>query len=147
MCPDKDFVDQDHLMEASVTLEVPARATEPVQGDVGTRAQAAAAVAAKHASSVDVAARFPAESFEAIKVQRLLGIMVPRALGGEDASISDVADVCYQLGQSCASTGMIYAMHQIKTACLVRHMRGSAAVQRIVRRLCAEQLQIGRAHV
>jgi acyl-CoA dehydrogenase len=140
MCPDKDFVDQDHLMEASATLEVPARATEPVQGDVGTRAQAAAAVAAKHASSVDVAARFPAESFEAIKVQRLLGIMVPRALGGEDASISDVADVCYQLGQSCASTGMIYAMHQIKTACLVRHMRGSAALQRIVRRLCAEQL-------
>ena len=42
--------------------------------------------------------------------------MVPHDLGGEGASIADVADVCYQLGQSCSSTGMIYAMHQIKIA-------------------------------
>jgi acyl-CoA dehydrogenase len=35
---------------------------------------------------------------------------------------------------------MIYAMHQIKTACIVRHMRGSSALERLLRRLCAEQL-------
>ena len=76
--------------------------------------------------------------------QRLLGIMVPKALGGEGASISDVADVCYQLGQACASTGMIYAMHQIKIACVMRHMGDNAALQQhaaaAVRRAAAARL-------
>ena len=44
------------------------------------------------------------------------------------------------LGRDCASTAMIYAMHQTKVACLVRHGRGSAWHQRLLRRLCAEQL-------
>src|SRR5256885_530773 len=66
--------------------------------------------------------------------------MVPKALGGEDASIGDVADVCYLLGQACSSTGLIYAMHQVKVACINRHMGDSAGLQRILRRLCAEQL-------
>jgi acyl-CoA dehydrogenase len=109
-------------------------------GDLKTRAQKAAAIAAAHAPAVDAAARFPAEAFEAIKAQRLLGIMVPAAFGGEGARISEVADVCYLLGQSCASSGMIYAMHQIKVACVSRHMGESAVLQRLMRRLCAEQL-------
>ena len=109
-------------------------------GDFKTRAQSVASIAANHAFDVDSAARFPAEAFDAIKAQRLLGIMVPKALGGEDASIGDVADVCYLLGQACSSTGLIYAMHQVKVACLNRHRGDSTALQRILRRLCAEQL-------
>jgi acyl-CoA dehydrogenase len=35
---------------------------------------------------------------------------------------------------------MIYAMHQIKTACIARHLHGSAALQLLLRRVCAEQL-------
>ncbi len=35
---------------------------------------------------------------------------------------------------------MIYAMHQIKIACLLRHGRGSAWHQRLLRRICSEQL-------
>jgi acyl-CoA dehydrogenase len=127
-------------MDASVTMEAPTRPDELVPGDLRSRAQAVAAVAARNAASVDIAARFPVESFEAVKAQRLLGIIVPSALGGEDASLSEVADVCYQLGQACASTAMIYAMHQIKTACILRHMRGAAVLQHLLRRLCAEQL-------
>ena len=46
--------------------------------------------------------------------------------GGEGASIADVVDVCYALGRACASTAMIYAMHQTKVACLVRHGQASA---------------------
>jgi len=109
-------------------------------GDLGERAAAAAAVAASNASAVDRAARFPAESFQAIKAQRLLSLLVPRALGGEGATIGDVADVCYQLGRACASTGMIYAMHQVKVACLVRHMGDNATLAALLRRLAAEQL-------
>jgi acyl-CoA dehydrogenase len=63
--------------------------------DLTNRVTNVVAVAAKHAGAVDSASRFPAESFEAVKAQRLLGIMVPRALGGEGASILDAADVCF----------------------------------------------------
>jgi acyl-CoA dehydrogenase len=109
-------------------------------GGLPGRAKEAAAVAAKHASAVDAEARFPAESFEAIKSQRLLGIMVPTDLGGEGATISQVGDVCYQLAQACASTAMIFAMHQIKTACILRHRRSNRTLEGLLRRLCAEQL-------
>ena len=108
--------------------------------DLATRAGSAAAAAASHAVAVDSASRFPAEAFTAVKAARLLGIMVPRALGGEGAGLADVADVCYQLGQACSSSGMIYAMHQIKVACIMRHMGANATLQRMLRRLCAEQL-------
>ena len=104
------------------------------------RAAAVAAIAAQHAGAVDSTPRFPAEAFAAVKEQRLLGILVPRHLGGEGAAVHEVADVCYRLGQSCSSTAMIYAMHQVKVACLVRHGRGSAGIERLLRRLCAEQL-------
>jgi acyl-CoA dehydrogenase len=107
---------------------------------VGARAQVVAAVASQHAASVDTESRFPAEAFEAVKAQRLLGIQAPKALGGEDATVHELADVCFRLGQACSSTGMIYAMHQVKVACLVRHGRGSAAIDSLLRRLCAEQL-------
>jgi acyl-CoA dehydrogenase len=112
----------------------------PLTRDIKRRAQAAAAVAAAHAAGADGEARFPAEAFSALRAQRLLGILVPVEFGGEGASISDVVDVCYVLGRACGSTAMIYAMHQIMVACLVRHAAGSAWHQQLLRRLCADQL-------
>jgi acyl-CoA dehydrogenase len=109
-------------------------------GDLKIRARAVATIAANNAADVDNAARFPAEAAAALKEQRLLGIAVSRDLGGEGAGIADVADVCYLLGQSCSSTAMIYAMHQIKVACVTRHMRDNVVLANIMRRLCAEQL-------
>ena len=127
-------------MEAQVLGGTPTGVADAVLGDLPARAKAVAAVAAANALDVDASARFPAESFAAAKAQRLLGIMVPKALGGEGFSIGDVADVCYQLGYSCSSSGMIYAMHQVKIACIVRHMGSSVSLQQLLRRLCAEQL-------
>jgi acyl-CoA dehydrogenase len=109
-------------------------------GDLLSRARAVAAVAANNAVAVDEASRFPAEACAALKEQRLLGVMVSRDLGGEGASLAEVADVCYQLGQACSSTAMIYAMHQIKVACVTRHMRDNTVLANTMRRLCAEQL-------
>src|SRR3984885_5790792 len=125
-------------MGAQQMAEARVGAEAATADDLTTRVKNVAAIAAKHAGAVDSASRFPAESFESIKAQRLLGIMVPRALGGEGASIADLSDVCYVLAQGCAATGMIYAMHQIKTACILRHMRGSVALERLLRRLCTE---------
>jgi acyl-CoA dehydrogenase len=108
--------------------------------DVSERADAAAQVAATHAGAVDQEARFPAEAIAAVRSERLLGLMVPPELGGEGAGIGDVVDVCYRLGRGCASTAMIYAMHQTKVACVLRHGRNSVWHARVLRRLCADQL-------
>jgi acyl-CoA dehydrogenase len=93
------------------------------------RARAAAEVARDYAAAVDGEGRFPREAFAAIREQRLLGIMVPQSL-----------DVCYTLGQACSATGLIYAMHQVKMACIVRHTQGNAALEQILRRIAQEQL-------
>jgi len=128
-------------VEVSTSAAAVARSTpESPLPDLKTRAQTVAGIAAQQAAAVDSAARFPAEAFAAAKAQRLLGIAVPKELGGEGASVAEVADVCYQLGQACASTGMIYAMHQIKVACIKRHMRKSAVLEQLLRKLCSEQL-------
>jgi acyl-CoA dehydrogenase len=127
-------------MEAKLVGGMATGVADAVVGEIPARAKAVASVAASAALDVDANARFPSEVFAAAKAQRLLGIMVPRALGGEGASIGDVADVCYQLAQACSSTGMIYAMHQVKIACIVRHMGASASLHQLLRRLCAEQL-------
>jgi acyl-CoA dehydrogenase len=104
------------------------------------RAELVAAAAAEHGDAVDRDARFPTETFAAARAQRLLGVMVPTELGGEGASVSDVVDVCYMLGKACASSAMIFAMHQIMVAILVRHARHSAWHQELLQRLIAEQL-------
>jgi acyl-CoA dehydrogenase len=66
--------------------------------------------------------------------------LVPADLGGGGATVSEVVDVCYVLGRSCASTAMIFAMHQIMVAILVRHARNSPWHRRLLRRLSTEQL-------
>jgi len=102
--------------------------------------QPAVHAAAKNASAVDSEARFPAEAFQVIKAQRLLSVMLPKSLGGDGAPISAVGDICYQLGTACASTAMIYAMHQIQTACVMRHMQDNQTLAALMRRLSDEQL-------
>jgi acyl-CoA dehydrogenase len=104
------------------------------------RADAVATVAAQWAGAVDRDARFPTEAFEIIRKERLLGIMLPVDLGGEDAKLSDIVDICYRLGQVCASTSMIYAMHQACVACVLRHSHESGWHQALLRRLAMEQL-------
>lgn len=107
---------------------------------LNARAQAAAAVAAANADAVDRAARFPAEAFAAIREQRLLSILVPVELGGDGATVSDAADICCMLGTACASSAMIFAMHQIQVAILLRHAPTSAWHKQLLNRLCKEQL-------
>jgi acyl-CoA dehydrogenase len=109
-------------------------------GSLRTRALTAAEVAAKFADEVDRDGRFPSEAFDAIREEKLLGILVPAALGGEDASAAQVVDVCYILGRACASTAMIYAMHQVKVACLVRHSAGNAWQEGLQRQIAERQL-------
>jgi len=121
--------------------QVPAsRAQTAETTDLPARAAKVAQAAAEYTAAVDRDARFPTEAMAAARAERLLGIAVPRELGGEGASLSDVVDVCYALGRACASTAMIFAMHQTKVACIVRHGKGAAWHHFLLRRLCSEQM-------
>jgi acyl-CoA dehydrogenase len=104
------------------------------------RTASVAAAAAAEAEDVDRQARFPQAAIDAARAQKLLGIQIPQAFGGDGASMSDVTDMCYTLGRACASTAMIFAMHQTKVACLIRHGTGSSWHEALMRRVAAEQL-------
>ena len=104
------------------------------------RTASVAAAAAADAEDVDRHARFPKAAIDAAREQKLLGIQIPTEFGGYGASIFDVTDMCYTLGRACASTAMIFAMHQTKVACLVRHGAGSTWHETLMRRVAAEQL-------
>ena len=104
------------------------------------RTASVAAAATSEAEDVDRNARFPQAAIDAARQQRLLGIQIPQAFGGDGASIFDLTDMCYTLGRSCSSTAMIFAMHQTKVACLVRHGTGSAWHETLMRRVASEQM-------
>src|ERR1700726_495771 len=104
------------------------------------RAAAVAEAAATEVEAVDREARFPRKAIDAARKERLLGAQIPIGFGGDGASISEVTDMCYALGRACSSSAMIFAMHQTKVACLVRHGVGSAWHERLMRRVAAEQM-------
>lgn len=120
--------------------EVGRAALSPDDPSFRQRLANVAEVAATEAEAVDREARFPRKAIEAARKERLLGAQIPAELGGDGASISEVADMCYGLGRACASAGMIFAMHQTKIACLVRHGGGSGWHESLMRRVAAEQL-------
>jgi acyl-CoA dehydrogenase len=117
-------------------LGAPNWATE----DIMKRARRVADIASLHAGTVDDEARFPSEAIAAAKTEGLMGVLVPLSLGGEGVGPGVIVEVCYLLGQACASTAMIYAMHQVKVACVTRHGIGSYWHEAFLRRLLAEQL-------
>lgn len=103
------------------------------------RAGKMAKAAAADADGVDREARFPHKAFEIARAEKLLGVMIPVEFGGFGASIYDVTDICYTLGRACASTAMIYAMHQTKVACVVRHGHGIPWMETMMRRVGRDQ--------
>jgi acyl-CoA dehydrogenase len=104
------------------------------------RIAAVIAAAASEADDVDRDARFPQKAIDTARTQRLLGVQIPQAFGGDGASIFDITDMCYALGRACSSSAMIFAMHQTKVACLVRHGAGSAYHETLMRRVASEQM-------
>lgn len=89
----------------------------------------AVAAAAAAADDVDRRGRFPAEAVLAMRQGGLLGAHVPTELGGAGMGMAAMADIAFRLGGACASAAMVYAMHQIQVACLVRHAANDPALR------------------
>ena len=99
-------------------------------------------IAAKHAPDVDSKARFPKETFEALKQQKLLSAAVPKELGGAGANMQELAEQCAALAQGCAASGMVLAMHHIQIACIARHGLSSAYFRRYLEECVEKQILI-----
>jgi len=96
-------------------------------------------VIAPAAAEVDRDARFPSEALAALRQERLLSAYVPAEFGGLGLDVSQVSRLCETLGQYCASTAMVFAMHQIQAACIVHHGAGNAFFRDYLREMAARQ--------
>jgi acyl-CoA dehydrogenase len=101
--------------------------------------QVADAIAAVHADDVDRSARFPVETIDALREQRALSALVPVQYGGDGVSFEAVATACFELGRRCGASAMVFAMHQIQVATIVRHLDGSPWFEEYLRELAAGQ--------
>lgn len=63
---------------------------------------------------------FPAEDFRQLRQRGLMGLMVPRELGGQGASFSDYVEVAFQLGRGNGATGLVFNMHASVTGALAQ---------------------------
>lgn len=104
------------------------------------RARSAVATAAEFADVVDRENRFPFEAVKALKDRRLLGAAAPAEFGGEGAAMSEISAVCAALAGACASTAMIFAMHQINMVNLIDCGLESAWHRAYLARAVREQL-------
>jgi acyl-CoA dehydrogenase len=92
------------------------------------------------AATVDAEARFPHEAIEALRKERLLAAYIPREYGGLTYAVSELAAIAQTLAQYCASTAMIWAMHQIQVACIVHHGQSSSFFRAYLREVVEQQL-------
>lgn len=127
----------------NVSLALPALDSLPPAHDGAATlrgVEAVVAVAAAHAGSVDTEARLPVEALQAMRSERLLSLLVPTEYGGGGSSLFEVASICHAIGQACASSAMVFAMHQIQIACLVDHSQSSPWHRALLARTAADQL-------
>lgn len=129
----------------TATVDRPAAAGLPEGPSALERAAVVAAeVVAPHADEVDRDGRFPVESLDALRAAGLLSCAVPVELGGEGLTLGEVGAVCELLGRHCASTAMVFAMHQIQVFALVRH-DSSEPILELLREVVREQLLLASA--
>jgi acyl-CoA dehydrogenase len=99
----------------------------------------ASEVAGPAADSVDREGRFPDEAIAALKKGHFMSAFAPKNLGGLGCGMVDLAAMCEALGEHCASAAMVFAMHQIQVACIVRHGMSQAFFRAYVAELIERQ--------
>jgi acyl-CoA dehydrogenase len=96
-------------------------------------------VAGPNADDVDRNARFPQETIDALRAEGALSAFVPNSLGGGGVPFESVATACFELGRRCGASAMVFAMHQIQVATMVRHLDGADWFEGYLQELASEQ--------
>lgn len=94
-----------------------------------------------HATECDERAAFPVESLNALRENRLLGLLVPEEYGGAGADLRTFVAVAGELASACLSTAQIWAMHGFQVDAVVQH--GSAQLKEdLLPRVAADHVYI-----
>lgn len=109
---------------------------------IAQTAAIAGEVAAAHADDVDRDARFPRETFDALREAHLLSAAVPQAFGGHGAGLLELGNQCSALAQGCSSSGMVLAMHHMQVACIARHAADSPYFRKYLRENLVERQEL-----
>jgi acyl-CoA dehydrogenase len=80
-----------------------------------------------------------------MRKERLFSAMIPTEYGGDGLSLTGVARLCEALAQGCASSAMIYAMHQSQVVCIVDHGVNVPWQRAFLARMVNEQLLLASA--
>jgi alkylation response protein AidB-like acyl-CoA dehydrogenase len=81
--------------------------------------EVARTVLAPNAERIDREGVFPAENIRALGKAGLLGLLLPKEMGGGGEGVLTAVMVTEQLGKACAATAMAYHMHQTTIPLLV----------------------------
>ncbi len=74
-----------------------------------------------YTKDVDALAQFPTTSFEAIKREKITGLIVPKEFGGMGLGLEEHTQTVLAFGSTCATTGLCYMMHNVATMCIVAY--------------------------
>lgn len=96
-----------------------------------TREAASGAIAA-NAARIDSAREFPADNLRTLGTAGALGLVVPAEHGGAGGGLAALAEACEAIGGACASTGMVFLMHEV-TAATIANGGGSRASELLPR--------------
>jgi acyl-CoA dehydrogenase len=128
-----------------VSLPAVADSNAAQNASLESRARDAAAVAAASADDVDRKARFPQEAVDELARLGLLSASIPVSLGGEGASMVELARAAEILGAACSATGMIFAMHHSQVLSLTRHDAASEGVHAVLARVVSDSILLASA--
>lgn len=93
--------------------EVAARGVDGVLAEVRELSQGQIA---QGAAEIDRESQFPAQQLSALAQVGALGLMVPAEQGGVGGGLVALASACESIGGACASTGMVFLMHNVTAA-------------------------------
>ena len=113
------------------------------ESELTARARACGPVLAARAGRHDREGTWVDGSFDAIRQAGLLRIAVPTELGGDGATIRQVAMVQRELAKHCGSTALASAMHQHVTAFTAwRYRRGLPGAEATLRRIADDGIVV-----
>ena len=127
----------------TTTHELERLDAERVEADLIARAHACGPVLAAAAERHDRTGTWVQGSFDAIRDAGLLRIAVPTELGGDGATIRQIAMVQRELAGHCGSTALASAMHQHVTAFTAwRYRRGLPGAEATLRRIADDGIVV-----
>lgn len=96
---------------------------------------------AAHAARHDAEGSFVTEAYDELRAAGLLRAAVPVELGGDGASVAELAALQRELAHHCGSTALASAMHQHVVAFTAwRYRRGLPGAEATLRRVADEQV-------